>query len=150
MEKNNEGYPDPTAAEAIRRVVRDQKHRKRMGYMPIVYICSPFAGDTDTNIRAARRYCRFAALEGYIPFAAHLLYPQFLKDEDGKERELGTFFGNVFMDKCSEVWIFGRYLSPGMKEEKKRALRKGYTIRYFTEDCIEVTDAQEEGGYGTV
>jgi hypothetical protein len=106
--------------------------------MPLVYICSRYAGDIESNVLAARRYCRFAVESGYVPIAPHLLYPQFLSDEDPKERKLGLLFGNVLMDKCDEVWIFGAMLSSGMKAEYERAVRKGYKIRRFTADCKEV------------
>jgi hypothetical protein len=107
--------------------------------MPLVYICSRYAGDIESNVQAARRYCRFAAESGYIPLASHLLYPQFLDDENPDERRLGLLFGNILMDKCDEVWIFGMELSPGMKAEYERAARKGYKIRRFTADCKEVS-----------
>ena len=103
-----------------------------------MYICSPYAGDVAANIEAARRYCRFAVETGYIPIAPHLLFPQFLNDADPDERELGLFFGNALMSKCSEVWVFGSRISAGMKAEINRAKWKSYRLRYFTEDCQEV------------
>ena len=104
----------------------------------IVYICSPYAGDIAGNVDAARRYSRFAVGKGYIPIAPHLLYPQFLDDADPDERELGIFFGNAIMSKCSEVWVFGSRISAGMQAEIRRAKWKSYRLRYFTEDCQEV------------
>ena len=55
--KNAEGYSDPTAYEALLRVWAEEK---RSAFRPLVFICSPYAGDTDTNIQNARRFCRFA------------------------------------------------------------------------------------------
>lgn len=127
---NSEGYHDPTPYEALR--------TERFSFRPIVFICSPFAGDVDSNIWKARRYCRFAARKGYIPFAPHLLFPQFLDDADEKERALGMFFGAAMMSKCAEVWICGDTISPGMEEEIERAKRKGYRLRYFDNDFKEV------------
>lgn len=89
-------------------------------------------------MHAARRYSRFAVDKGYIPIAPHLLYPQFLDDADPDERELGIFFGNAIMSKCSEVWVFGSRISAGMQAEIRRAKWKNYRLRYFTEDCQEV------------
>lgn len=106
--------------------------------IPLVYICSKYAGDVGKNVQAARRYCRFAVERGCIPIAPHLLYPQFLNDENPVERRLGLLFGNVLMDKCDEIWIFGLELSAGMKAESEQAIRKGYNIRRFTADCKEV------------
>lgn len=107
-------------------------------FRPIVYICSPFSGDIEKNVAAARAYSRFAVEQGYIPIAPHLLFPQFLNDSDQKERELGLFFGNAIMSKCSEVWVFGSHISSGMEAEIKRAKRKNYRLRYFTENLEEV------------
>ncbi|MFQ8686889.1 MAG: hypothetical protein ACLT5F_01910 [Anaerotignaceae bacterium] len=133
---NSEGYPDPTAHDALE--IIEQEQRALRAFRPIVYICSPFAGDIEANIEAARRYSRYAVDTGYIPIAPHLLFPQFLNDADPKERELGLFFGNALMSKCSEVWVFGSIISAGMKSEIKRAKWKNYRLRYFTEECQEV------------
>lgn len=135
--RNSEGYPDPTAGEAICRIAANEKQFLR-AFRPIVYICSPYSGDVVGNVAAARRYCRFAVDKGFIPIAPHLLYPQFLNDDDPSERELGLFFGNALMSKCAEVWVFGSRISSGMEAEIKRAKWKGYHLRYFTEECQEV------------
>lgn len=113
---------------------------KQNEYKKVVYICSKYAGDVKFNITQARRYCRFAIENGYIPFAAHLLYTQFLNDDDEAERALGLSFGNRLMDRCDEVWVFGEEFSVGMKSEYERALAKEYEIRFFTTDCVEVSD----------
>jgi len=70
--------------------------------------------------------------------ASHLLYPQFLDDNNPEERELALLFGRVLLDKCRELWVFGMVRSKGMAVEVERALQKGKTIRYFTKDCEEV------------
>ena len=70
---------------------------------------------------------------GYIPIAPHLLFPQFLNDNNSQERQLGLFFGNVLMSKYLELWVFGDRISVGMEDEISRAEQKNYTIRYFTE-----------------
>ena len=134
--KNSEGYADPTAYEAFRSIEKEEKKNK--GFMPVVYICSPYAGDVEQNTAAARKYCRFAVDSGYIPIAVHLLYPQFMDDTDPDERELALFFGNAIMSKCAEVWVFGETVSRGMEAEIKRARWKNYRLRYFTEDCKEI------------
>ena len=70
---NAEGYPDPTAAEALENIMREEKAKN---YKPCVFICSPFAGDIEKNLNKAREYLKFAVKQGTIPFAPHLLYPQ--------------------------------------------------------------------------
>lgn len=132
---NSEHYPDPTPYEAVRSM-----ERELFKYRPIVYICSPYAGDIENNIKSAQKYSRFAVNKGYIPIAPHLLLPQFMNDNIPRERELAMFFGNVLMSKCSEVWVCGDKVSSGMKTEIERALRKGYKIRYFNNEMEEVKD----------
>lgn len=135
---NSEGYYDPTAYEALSLIEKEE--RALRAFRPIVYICSPFSGSVDENIAAAQRYSRFAVDNGYIPFAPHLLFPQFLDDNNPTEHQLGLFFGTALMSKCAEVWVFGSIISSGMEAEIKRAKWKDYRLRYFTENCEEVQE----------
>ena len=77
---NAERYYDPTAYEALSNIA--QEERTLRAYRPIVYICSPYAGDVSKNVENARRYSRFAVDSGCIPIAPHLLFPQFMNDEN--------------------------------------------------------------------
>lgn len=88
--------------------------------MTVVYIVSPYAGDIEQNVARAKRYCREATLQGYLPVAAHLLYPQFLNDDDPSERELGMQLRLHLLALCDEVWCFGP-VSKGMAREIKEA-----------------------------
>ena len=133
---NNEGYYVPTAYEALS--IIEKEERALRAFRPIVFICSPYAGEVEKNILAAKYYSRFAVDKGYIPIAPHLLFPQFLNDADPNERQLGLFFGDALMSKCSEVWVFGSRISAGMETEIKRAKWKNYRLRYFNESCEEV------------
>ena len=135
---NSEGYYDPTAYEAMSAVEKEEQALR--AFRPIVYICSPYAGDVEKNVAAAQGYSRFAVDKGYIPIAPHLLFPQFMDDGNPKERELAMFFGNVLMSKCAELWVFGDLISNGMAAEIERAKRKNYAIRYFNSDLKEVTE----------
>lgn len=132
---NQERYPDPTAYAALTAI--EKQIREARAFRPIVYICSPFSGNVEENIENGRRYCRFAVDKGYIPIAPHLLFLQFLNDNDMIEREMGIHFGNVLMSHCAEVWVFGEYISSGMRTEIDRAKRKGYKLRYFSSDLKE-------------
>ena len=134
---NSEGYYDPTAYEALSAIEKEEQALR--AFRPIVYICSPFSGDVEGNVKAAQRYSRFAVDIGYIPIAPHLLFPQFLNDNVLAERQLGLFFGDVLMSKCAEVWVFGKVISIGMEAEIKRAKWKNYRLRYFNEKCEELT-----------
>lgn len=133
--KNAEGYQDPTPYEALTRI---QKEERIKTFRPLVFICSPYSGDIEANVIAARKYCKFAVDTGYIPIAPHLLYTQFMDDQDDYERKLGLRFGEILMDRCAEVWVFGSQVSSGMKNEISRAQCKGYPLRFFTTECKEV------------
>lgn len=135
--RNSEGYADPTAFEAMTKIA-DEEKAKNPAFRPLVYICSPYSGDIKTNVEAAKRYSRLAVDKGCIPLTPHLLFPQFLDDDIPEERELGLFFGNILMSKCSEVWVFGERISAGMESEIKRARWKNYRLRYFSESFEEV------------
>ena len=132
---NAEHYPDPTAAEALAAIAREEKAKARK---PCVFICSPFAGDTAGNTMRAIRYMRFAVMKGAIPFAPHLLYPQVLDEHESDDRELGLFFGMVWLGKCDEMWVFGRHISSGMEREIAKAKKRGIPIRRFSDVCEEV------------
>ena len=130
---NREGYYDLVPCEALSSI-----NKEAHPWRPLVYICSPYAGDIQTNTEKARRYCRFAVGAGAIPFASHLLLPQFMSEET--ERDTAMLFNKVFLGKCEQLWVFGDRISPGMRKEiiwAKRYLKK---IRYFTEECEEVTN----------
>ena len=133
---NEFGYPDPTACEALTRVDRDLRQSR---IRPLVYICSPFSGDTETNLKNARRYSRFAVDQGYLPVAPHLLFPQFMDDSIEAERKLAMQMNIILLTKCRELWAFGDRISRGMSIEIARARWKGQPVRFFTEDCKEVS-----------
>lgn len=142
--RNSEGYPDPTAAEALTNVMLEEKAKEKR-YRPLVYICSPFANDIEYNTNRARGYCRFAVNEGCIPLAPHLHFPQFMDDSDKESRELGLSFALILLAKCDAVWVFGGRISDGMTREIAKAKRRGIPIRYFNEKCEEVIRHENRG-----
>ena len=133
---NSEGYYDPTAYGAL--TTLEKEEQTLHSFRPLVYICSPYAGEIAQNVTNAQNYSRFAVEQGYIPIAPHLLFTQILDDANPKERQLALFFGNAIMSKCAEVCVFGNIISAGMDAEIKRAKAKNYRLRYFTDDCKEV------------
>lgn len=132
---NSEGYYDPTVFEAITKM---EAEAKKQATRPLVFICSPYVGDVERNIQKARGYSRFAVTKNYTPFAPHLLFPQFLDDDDSEMRKLGLFMGMVLMGTCSEVWVFGSNITKGMKVEIEKAKERNIPIKYFTDRCEEV------------
>lgn len=132
---NHEGYYDPTAYQAFTNI---EEERRKARFRPIVYICSPYAGDTERNAANARRYSRFVVDSGGIPIAPHLLFPQFMDDSNEHDHELAMFMNMVLMSKCAEVWVFGEQITKGMSAEIRKAEEKQCPVRYFTTDCKEV------------
>ena len=135
---NQEGYPDPTAAKAVANVSKAEKK-----YLPLVYICSKYSGDTVGNTEAAKRYSRFAVDSGAIPLAPHLLRPLYMMEDT--ERDLAMFMDKVFLGKCDELWVFGTEASPGMRMEIAKAKKHRKKIRYFDNECRETNEALDIG-----
>lgn len=136
---NQEGYYDPVAYQALMNIEAERKAmRQQEVKMPIVYICSPYAGNVKRNVCSARVYSRFALDEGCIPITPHLLYPQFMDEET--ERELGLKIGRILLGKCREVWVFGHVISDGMAKEIMQAKKWKRPVRYFTDDLEEVPE----------
>lgn len=152
---NQERYPDPTCYQALVSIARKEKEERARsrytpGFKPVVYICSPYAGDIKTNTDNAKRYCRFAYKSNAIPLAPHLLYPRFLDDEDPEERKDGLFMGLVLLNKCNELWVFGANISSGMHAEIDKAKKSKMIIRYFTENMEEKVNERNQTDRNTV
>lgn len=90
------------------------------------------------NLTNARRYSRFAVKKGYTPIAPHLLFPQFMDDDDIEERRTAMEMDISLLSLCSELWVFGDRISNGMSIEIKHAKETNVPIRYFNNKC-EVT-----------
>lgn len=136
MDKYNaEGYYDPTAYEALSRIEREER---KANYRPLVYICSPYSGNVDFNVTNTRIYCKYAVDNKCIPIAPHLLFPQFMNDEEPTDRELAMFMNMVLLSKCEELWVFGNTISQGMGQEIAKAEKRRMKIRYFDYELKEV------------
>lgn len=54
---NHEGYKDPTTYETLTNIHREEMAAdKKAAYRPLVYVCSPYAGDVGNNINNARKF----------------------------------------------------------------------------------------------
>ena len=105
--------------------------------MKLVYICSPFAGDIESNVRFARAACLYAAEQGCAPVAVHLLYPQILDDNIPAQREIGIRMGLRVLASCDELWICGERISHGMSCEIAEARRLGIPVRSLSAKQIQ-------------
>lgn len=115
---------------------KDVLTNKERTFRPLVYICSPYAGDVAKNVKRAIEFSRFAVDKGQIPIAPHLLFPQFMSEDN--ERELILFMDLILMGKCQEVWVLGDTITEGMSLEIEKARKRRQTVRYFNDDFVEV------------
>lgn len=105
--------------------------------MNLIYICSPYAGSVEENIRFAKDACRYAARQACAPVAPHLLYPQFLNDTVSSERNVGIEMGLRLLTACDELWVCGSRISEGMEKEIDEAKRLGIPVRSVSSQEIE-------------
>ena len=99
--------------------------------MKVIYVASPYSGDVTQNTYLARMYCRYVVDKGYVPFASHLLLPQFMSES--KERDLAFEMNVAFLEKCDELWVFGEKISKGMALEIRQAEKLNKKICFINE-----------------
>jgi len=138
MRRNQAGYMDLTAYDAITNIEGKIRREKAEKPYPRTYVCSPFAGDMEGNAKRAEQYCRFVLTKKKFPIAPHLLLPRFMDDTNPAERALALDFGIRLLKGCREIWVFGSRVSDGMAAEIQVAKRCGIKIRCFNENCEEV------------
>jgi len=101
----------------------------------IVYVASPFRSDsvygTKLNIEMAKSHCREVISSGAIPYAPHLLFPQFMQDADAEERSLALQMGITMLSHCDELWVFGDTISEGMRAEIEAAEKLHIPVVYI-------------------
>ena len=115
-----------------------EKFDKADKYFPLVYVCSPYRGNVNENVINARKYSRFTFDEKNIPITPHLLYPQFINDNDLFERNIAIHKINyVLIGLCKEMWVFGDVITEGMEREILIAKKRKMRIRYFSKDLKE-------------
>ena len=136
--RNREGYFDPTAGRAMSRIEREELEKtetrrlQELKSRTKVYVVSKYRGNVEANVWMATRYCKYVISQGMMPVASHLLYPQFLDDNDPLQRDMGCQFGLALLAMCDEVWVFNekRELSDGMRLEIKEARLLGKPVKY--------------------
>lgn len=135
--RNSEGYMDLVAYKAIMNVDREKKAETKSAFRPLIYVCAPFNGDIEGNKKKAAEFAEFAYKNGCIPITPHLLFP-FMNDESPNERALALHMDIVLMGKCQEVWVLSERITSGMSAEIEKATRRRQTVRYFSNDFVEV------------
>lgn len=135
--RNSEGYMDVVAYKAIMNVDCEKKAETKSAFRPLVYICAPFNGDIEGNKKKATEFAHFAYKNGCIPVTPHLLFP-FMNDESPNERALALHMDIILMGKCQEVWVLSERITSGMSAEIEKATKRRQTVRYFSNDFVEV------------
>jgi len=80
----------------------------------VVFVCSPFGGKKE-NVTLAREYCRRETEIGNVPFAPHLLFPQFMSELT--ERGDAIHMGIEILERCDELHVWGGKVTSGMRSE---------------------------------
>ena len=136
---NQEDYQDFTTYEALTNISQEESAAAiKAVRRPLVYVCSPYAGDIENNVKSACKFGRFTYKQNGIPVVPHLMYPQFMDDTNEDEREMAMHFNYVLLGKCNELWVFGGVISKGMAREIGIATKRRMTIKWFNAKLEEV------------
>lgn len=100
--------------------------------MKLIYVCSPYRGNIEENVKKAQKYSRYVVEQKAVPLAPHLLFPQFVSEDN--EREIAIDMNTVLLQRCDELWVFGSTYSNGMLCEIDEAKKLHKPIKYYTED----------------
>ena len=98
----------------------------------MIYVCSPYKGDTEKNTEYARQCCKRVLHDtDDMPIAPHIYFTQFMDDDNPAERAKGIGFGLELLELCKELWVFGDKTSSGMCAEILHAKLHGIPIKYI-------------------
>ena len=98
-----------------------------------VIVESPYAGDTDRNVRYARACLRDCLMQGEAPFASHLLYTQdgVLRDAMPRERAHGIEAGLAWGTAADATVVYTDLgVSGGMARGIEHANRHQREVEY--------------------
>ena len=122
-------------SKSINRVMKE----KGTEFKPLIYICAPFSGNVERNIKNAIKLAELAYHKGCIPLTPHLLFP-FMDDENQKHRKDAMFMDIILLGKCQELWVLGDTITEGMEKEIQVAIKRHQTIKYFNKECVAVDE----------
>lgn len=102
-----------------------------------VYVCAPFGGTIDDQIRNTTltiRRCRQLYDQGCNPIAPQIYYPRFLDDNDPAERRDGLDAALDWLKHCDVVYVYGDRITPGMKAEIELAQKRGIPVKQVQDE----------------
>lgn len=111
----------------------------------LLYVCSPYRGDTKRNKEYARKLTRAALDNGFIPVTVHLYLTEATDDTNPEERVRGMAAGMKILENCKYILIGDRYgISEGMKVEMTFAAVKGKIMLYEKDGKIYLVNSRQE------
>ena len=111
----------------------------------LLYVCSPYRGDTKRNKEYARKLTRAALDNGFIPVTVHLYLTEATDDTNPEERVRGMAAGMKILENCKYILIGDRYgISEGMKADMTFAAVKGKIMLYEKDGKIYLVNSRQE------
>lgn len=111
----------------------------------LLYVCSPYRGDTKRNKEYARKLTRTALDNGFIPVTVHLYLTEATDDTNQEERVRGMAAGMKILENCKYILVGDRYgISEGMKAELTFAAVKGKIMLYEKDGKIYLVNDRTE------
>lgn len=111
----------------------------------LLYVCSPYRGDTKRNKEYARKLTRAALDNGFITVTVHLYLTEATDDTNPEERVRGMAAGMKILENCKYILIGDRYgISEGMKAEMTFAAVKGKIMLYEKDGKIYLVNSRQE------
>ena len=111
----------------------------------LLYVCSPYRGDTKRNKEYARKLTRAAIDNGFVPVTVHLYLTEATDDTNPEERVRGMAAGMKILENCKYILIGDRYgISEGMKAEMTFAAVKGKIMLYEKDGKIYLVNSRQE------
>ena len=109
----------------------------------LLYVCSPYRGDTKRNKEYARKLTRVALYNGFVPVTVHLYLTEVADDRNPEERKRGMAAGMAILEKCKYILVGDKYgISEGMKDEMALAILKEIIMLYEKDDKIYLVDSK--------
>ena len=111
----------------------------------LLYVCSPYRGDTKRNKEYARKLTRAALDNGFVPVTVHLYLTEATDDSNPEERVRGMAAGMKILENCKYILVGDRYgISDGMKAELTFAAVKGKIMLYEKDGKIYLVNSRTE------
>ena len=96
-----------------------------------IYVISKYRGNTEENLKVAKKVGDIIIGCDYIPVIPHLYLPQFLNDEVPEERVKAIDMGVELLSGCDMIWLVGTDISNGMEYEIEAAKVLKIPVRLY-------------------